>query len=73
MPELPEIYAETYPIINEKYVLILPCFWKLDFGVLPVGGVNDGRAADLGDSFAVAVKAPATNFVRSDHILDKLQ
>ena len=46
--------ASTYPI---------PCFRKLDFGVLPVRSVHDGRTADLGDSFAVAVEAPATNLV----------
>ncbi len=51
----------------------LPCFWKLDFGVLPVRGVDDGRAADFGNTFSVSVKAPATNLVRPDHILDKLE
>ena len=51
----------------------LPGLRELDLGVLSVCGVDDGGAADLCDSLPVAVKAPAANLVRTDHILDELE
>ena len=51
----------------------LPCFRKFNFRVLPVGGVDDGRAADLRDSLSVSVETPAANLVRPDHIFDELK
>jgi hypothetical protein len=53
--------------------LYVPGFRKLDFGVLPVGGVHDGGAAHLRDPLAVAVEAPAADLVRANHVLDELK
>jgi hypothetical protein len=50
-----------------------PCFRKFNFRVLPVGGVDDGRAADLRDSLSVSVETPAADLVRPDHIFDELK
>ena len=52
-------------------LLVDPGLGELDLGVLPVGGVDDGGAADLGDLDPVAVEAPAADLARSDDVLDE--
>ena len=49
----------------------LPSLGKLDLGILPVRGINDGCAAHLGDPLSVTVKGPATNLVGSDDIFNE--
>ena len=39
--------------------------------VLPIRGVHDGGAADLGNLLAMAVEAPTADLVTSDYIFDK--
>ena len=39
--------------------------------IFPIGGVDNGRAADLCNPLTMAVEAPAADLVGSDHVLDE--
>ena len=63
-----------YPVFIKKAVKSLfidSSLRELDLGVLPVRGVDDGGAADLGDLLAVSVEAPAADLAAADDVLDE--
>ena len=71
---LHEVLVRPSPVLVQETVeslLVDARLRELHLGVLPVRSVHGSCTANLRDFFSVAVKAPATNLVAADHILDE--
>ena len=56
---------------NVERLFVNASLGEFDFGVLLVGGVDDGCATHFGNLLAVAKEAPQANLLRPNDILEE--